>query len=252
MPATVNGKAVNWLLDTAFSQPAMSESEARSLGIAVSGATAAATDFAGGTAALRMSVAQRMTIGGVELRNVPVIVFPDSQPPFSEHPPGRRGAIGLPVALALERIRWTNDGRCEVGSAPGRAPAGDGNLAFDGETPVVRTRFSGRPVDFVLDTGNQGGTQLWKRFADDFPDVVKAGRPATKQVHQIGGATDQQIVEIPELHFQIAAFDGVLRPANVFAAPIGNDFQHGNLGMDVLGQAREVILDFRAMSLAIR
>jgi hypothetical protein len=43
-----------------------------------------------------------------------------------------------------------------------------------------------------------------------------------------------------------------LQPAQVFSKPIGNDFQHGNLGIDVLSQASEVTIDFRAMSLAVR
>jgi len=253
LPAVINGKAVHWLFDSAFSHSAMSESEARMLGISVQGPSAAAGDFAGRTAPMRTAVAERVAIGDSELRHVPVLVFPDSQPPFNEHAPGKRGAIGLPVALALQAIRWTKDGACQVGSNPIRTtPGPDGNLAFDGATPVIRVQYSDRPLEFVLDTGNQGGTQLWERFARDLPDVVRAGRKSTKQVHQIGGSTEQQIVAIPELRLRVGGLDGVLRPANVFSPPIGNDLQHGNLGLDVLSQAAEVMIDFQAMSVTIR
>jgi hypothetical protein len=44
----------------------------------------------------------------------------------------------------------------------------------------------------------------------------------------------------------------VLRPANVFSPPIGNDLQHGNLGLDVLSQAAEVMIDFQAMLVTVR
>jgi hypothetical protein len=230
----------------------MSESEARMLGISVQGASAAAGDFAGGTAPMRTAVAERVAIGDAELRHVPVLVFPDSQPPFNEHAPGKRGAIGLPVALALQAIRWTKDGACQVGSNPIRTPGPDGNLAFDGATPLIRVQYSDRPLEFVLDTGNQGGTQLWERFARDLPDVVRAGRKSTKQVHQIGGSTEQQIVAIPELRLRVGGLDGVLRPANLFSPPIGNDLQHGNLGLDVLSQAAEVMIDFQAMLVTVR
>jgi hypothetical protein len=251
LPVVVNGKAVEWLLDTGFSHSALSESEARMLGISVRGASVTAQDFAGGATAVRTAVAERVAIGDAELRNVPVLVFPDSQPPWNEQPPGKRGTIGLPVAVALQAITWTKDGTCQMGSNPITATA-DVNLAFDGETPLTRVQFSGKPLELVLDTGNQGGTQLWERFARDFPDVVGEGSKSTKRVHQIGGSVDRQIVVIPEIRLRVGGFNSVLRPANVFSKPIGNDSQHGNLGMDVLSQAAEVMIDFQAMSLTLR
>jgi hypothetical protein len=59
-------------------------------------------------------------------------------------------------------------------------------------------------------------------------------------------------VVVPQILLRIGTFDGVLQPANIFSKPVGNSFQHGNLGVDVLSQAAEVSIDFRAMSLAIR
>ncbi len=252
LPAVINGKAVHWLFDSGFSHTAMSESEARMLGISVQGASAAAGDFAGGTAPMRTAVAERVVIGGAELRNVPVLVFPDSQPPWNEQPPGKRGTIGLPVISALPAIRWVKDGTCQLASSSIRTAGPDGNLAFDGAGLLIRVQYADRPLEFVLDTGNQGGTQLWERFTHDFPEVVRAGRKSTMKVHQIGGSSEQQIVAIPELHLRVGGWDGVLRPANVFSSPIGNDLQHGNLGLDVLSQAAEVMIDFQAMSITVR
>ena len=40
-----------------------------------------------------------------------------------------------------------------------------------------------------------------------------------------------------------SSLDSVLRPANIFSKAIGNDLQHGNLGLDVLSQAAEVTID---------
>jgi hypothetical protein len=83
-------------------------------------------------------------------------------------------------------------------------------------------------------------------------EPTAAGRKSTKQEHEIGGSTEQQIVAIPELRLRLGGFDGLLQPANVFSPPIGNDLQHGNLGLDVLSQATEVMIDFRAMSVTVR
>ncbi|HUP41332.1 MAG TPA: retropepsin-like aspartic protease, partial [Vicinamibacterales bacterium] len=80
LPAVVNGKSVEWLFDSAFSHTALSESEARMLGIFAHSAAATAEDFAGGSTSMRTAIAERITIGDSEVRNVPVLVFPDSQP----------------------------------------------------------------------------------------------------------------------------------------------------------------------------
>jgi hypothetical protein len=252
LPVLVNGKPVEWLFDTAFSHSAMSESEARMLGIAVHRAIGSAGDFAGGTAPVRTALVARMAIGDAELRNVPVLVFPDSQPPWNTQAPGKRGTIGGPVAFALEGIGWTRTGTCHVGADPMAAERPEANLAFDGVAPVIRVQYKGAALEFVFDTGNQGGTQLWERFTRDFPQVVREGRKSSQSVEQIGGSGERQVVVIPAMVLRVSGFDGALQPANVFSKPVGNDFQHGNLGLDVLSQAAEVSMDFRTMSVRVR
>jgi hypothetical protein len=252
LPIAVNGRPVEWLLDTAFSTSALTESEARMLGIRVQGATAQAGDFTGATTTTRAALAERVVIGDAELRNVPMLVFPDAQPPWNEEPPGRRGTIGIPVALALQALHWTARGTCQVGPDRDVTSKTAANLAFDGMTPVTRAQMEGNSLDLVFDTGNQGGTQLWSRFTRDFPALIQGGREGTKRVSQIGGSTEHRIVVIPEIRLRVGGFETVLRPANVFSQPVGNDLQHGNLGVDVVSQAAEVTIDFQAMRLTMR
>jgi hypothetical protein len=254
IPVSVNGKTVEWYLDTAFSMSALSESEARMLGVTVPNASAQVGDFAGGTTTARTAVAARVVIGGTELRNVMMLVFPDSQPPWNDQPPGKRGAIGLPAAVALQTIHWTTRGICQVGPGPNpQNSRAEMNLAFDGSTPVTRASFEGQPLDLVLDTGNQGGTQLWQRFTRDFAALVQErGTPSTQRVNQIGGSTERAIVVVPDLHLRVGGFDTVLHPASIFSRPVGNDVQHGDLGMDLLGQASDVTIDFQSMSVILR
>jgi hypothetical protein len=119
-------------------------------------------------------------------------------------------------------------------------------------TPVTRASVDGRALDLVLDTGNQGGTQLWERFTSDFPALVSQGRRSTRQVRQIGGASEQEVVMLADLRLRIGGFDALLQPAAVFPKPVGDAIHHGNVGVDVLGRATEVSIDFNAMSLSLR
>jgi hypothetical protein len=71
-------------------------------------------------------------------------------------------------------------------------------------------------------------------------------------VTQIGGSNDRDVVVLPEVRLRVGRFDTVLRPANIFSKPVGDDRLHGNLGMDLLSQAAEVTLDFQSMVLSLR
>ena len=250
--AEVNGKPVTWLLDTGFNFSGISESEARSLGIRSSEGGGSFHDFAGGEATTKAGVIARIALGGIEFRNLPVLIFPDRQPPWQEWTAGRRGVLGLPVALALQTLSWTRAGKCTAGFT--RGERGEANLAFDDFTPVVRTTLNGKPLDFVFDTGNQGGTQLWGRFKADFPELLASdgGITGRMTVTQVGGASDHPTLEIPQLKFEAGGMTVLLQPAKLFGKPVGNDYQHGLLGMDVFSQAREILLDFRSMTLVMR
>ncbi len=253
MPLSVNGTTVTWLFDTGASTTMLSESEAEMLGLIIDETTATAGDLAGGTTPARRAVADRVVIGGTELRNVSMLALPDSQPPWNELESGERGVIGLPVILALETVRWTRAGTCRTG--PTDDPSADAlsNLAFDQLLPVTRVESEGRPLDFVFDTGNEAGTQLWERFAQDFAALVdEHGRPSTIEVIQIGGAAVRPVVVVPDIPLQVGGLEMLLSPANVFSQPVGNRRQHGLLGKDVFGQADEITLDFRTMPVTMR
>ena len=252
LSGSVNGKKVTWLLDTGFNFSGASEAEARSLGIVIHDGGASTRDLAGGEARTKSGVAERITIGGIEFRNVPLLIFPDSQQPWKEWPMGRRGIVGLPQAIAMQTLSWTRDGTCRASFAS--TDRGVANLAFDDFNPVVRGTMNGRPLEFIMDTGNQAGTQLWSRFKADFPDVVSTEgvTSGTTRVTQIGGANDRPATQIPELRFEAGGMAAVLKPAHLFAKPVGNDYQHGLLGMDVFSQAREIVIDFRTMIFTAR
>ncbi|HUL71867.1 MAG TPA: aspartyl protease family protein [Vicinamibacterales bacterium] len=251
LPASVNGRPVNWLLDTAANTTLVSESEARTLGLTAPGIRGQAGDLAGGATSSRSVVAARMMIGRTELRNVPMLVVPDGAP-WNELKPGERGAIGLPVAAALQTIRWTSTGTCSTGPLAG-SRKGQPNLAFDALFPLVQVEFESRRLEFILDTGNQGGTQLWERFARDFAELVKtSGARGTERVSQIGGSNEREISILPEISLRVGGFDTRLRPAKIFSRPVGDTRRHGNLGMDVLRQASDVTIDFSSMMLTLR
>ena len=181
-----------------------------------------------------------------------MLVIPDSQPAMNGLRPGQRGLIGLPVAIAFQTFRWSTDGKFVIGSAPHPNRA-DRNLCFDGLNILARVQSEGKQLDFIFDTGNGAGTQLWERFSNDFATIVKErGVRESKRVTRIGGSNYREATVLPEIHLRVGGFEASLQPANIFARPVGNEFQHGNLGMDLLSQAHSVSVDFKSMSLVLQ
>jgi hypothetical protein len=59
-------------------------------------------------------------------------------------------------------------------------------------------------------------------------------------------------VVIPALRLGIAGFETIIPEARVLSKEAGDGIHDGNIGMDLFGQASEVMFDFRAMSLQFR
>jgi tetratricopeptide (TPR) repeat protein len=249
LPVSIHGKTAHWALDTGANFSLISEKEAAMFGIAVDDSSARVNDGAGGAAKIRTAVIDELSIGGVRLRNVAFLVLSDSQEPMSDMRPGERGLIGIQVPVALQSLAWKSDGTFQTGAAAASRKNRDENLCFDGTTPVTRVLFDGKLLDFELDSGEQSGSQLWTRFADDFKTLLKErGTKSNKQVSEVGGSNKRDIIELPEMHFRVGGLDATLHPARVYSKPVGNEFHYGHLGMDVLSQAREVRLDFASMT----
>ena len=82
--------------------------------------------------------------------------------------------------------------------------------------------------------------------------LAAQGGKGTVRVTQFGGSYERDVIVLPELALRIGGLETWLKPANVFSRPVGDDRWHGNLGMDVLTQAKTVTIDFRSMSIGLK
>lgn len=252
LPVSVHGKTVYWLLDTGANLSVMSESEAGMLGVAIDEFSVNVADSAGGATKMRTAVVDELAIGNVRLRNVGFLILADSQQPMSDLRPGERGIIGIPVLMALRSFSWNADGTFSIRPGSGHLMNGTNNLSFDDLNLVTRVQFEGKGLDCMLDSGQEAGSQLWTRFANDFAALLQQrGTKSNQQVTMVGGSNERETIALPEIHLRVGGLNTRLGPAQVFSKPVGDDFHHGLLGMDVLSQAGEVSIDFRSMMLKL-
>lgn len=249
-PVSINGVPGTYILDTGAGFSAISESEARRLGMRVVEINALpAVGFADATGSInKVGVAGRVDLGEIQLRNVPFLVFSDSA--TAGLLPARGGALGIQVLIACETMRWHGAGFVELGfHPPERRDTLPSNLYLDNLALHAQVEFGGQKLDFALDTGNYG-SRLHESFANLFPATVKAaGRQDKWTSGGFAGQREYPATILPEIELMLGQKPIIMRPAPVVSFP--GAWGHGLLGLDVFKGTHAVTLDFGSMRLTL-
>ena len=249
-PVSINGMPGTYILDTGAGFSAINESEARRLGMRVVEISASpAVGFAGATGSVnKVGVAGRVDLGGIQLGNVPFLIFSDSA--MAGLLPARGGALGIQVLIACETLRWNDAGVVELGFPPSeRREMPPANLYLDNLVLHAQVEFGGQKLDFALDTGNYG-SRLHESFANLFPATVKAaGRTDKWTSGGFAGQREYPATILAEIELMLGQKPIIMRPAPVVSFP--GAWGHGLLGLDVFKGAHAVTLDFVSMKLTL-
>ncbi len=250
VPVTIQGGLASYFFDTGAWLSCMSESEAKRLGLAIREGTGTLGNSAGGSTGFRTAVARDVQLGSIRLRDVSFAVFPDHQEPWSHLSPGRRGILGMPILLAAQTLRWAHDGRLELGGNLTRAEARDSNLVFDDNHLLVRMAVNDTGVFATLDTGAET-TDLYRRFASEFPALVANVPKGSTEVRGVGHTGTFDSVTVPEVIIDLGGTRALLKPAHVILKDMGARDCVGNVGLDLLRQGRAFRVDLGAMTLVL-
>jgi hypothetical protein len=246
---TVNGKPAHFILDTGASLSVIAESRARSLGIEIHDDAFTMSDIAGKHLACRAGIAPEVAAGAFRLRNVPFCVLPDNQPGFVADPESSPAILGLPVLMAFNTLRWDGAGNFEVGFPSRKARLQDANICFDGSSLLMEASISKKRLSFALDTGNPT-TMLFSNWGDD---TGAGGKHSRRQFQGLGEAVQVEAADLGDVRFLIAGKELTLKSVPMLTEPIEAECTNcsGNAGMDLLGLANRVTLDFGAMRLIL-
>jgi len=254
LPVTVNGIQARYIFDNGFSLSAVSESEAMRLGLKIHDVKTNIDTMSGAQVGIRIAVAKDLEVAGVHLRNVAFYVLPKNEPPLNQLAEGRQGILGLPVILALRRFQWNPGDRTFTVLPPKSEPSKFApNLAFESTSIFADLGFHGKSLAFSLDTGAQG-TELYPAFAREFPEIKASGSPEGRKVIGVGGSAKMESVVLPSLAFIVGGREVSLKPAHILLRDnnSNSNWFAGNLGMDLLNQARSVEVDFDSMTILLR
>ena len=249
LPLKANGKDLAFFFDTGANISVIGESEAKELGIISKPVEGKMGDASGqGVSGVKLAVISDLRIGGLHLQNVPFIVIADAEEPWNQLPKQRHGIIGIPVLIAMHTLRWSPAGTFEAGFPSKAASPKNGNMLFQNSNPVIDVVADGQHLNFTLDTGATD-TDLNPAFAKALPSIMKGGKPESHSIEGLGGSVASSSILLPSVTFSIGGKDVILKPAHVFTEHGNGLWAAGNLGKDLLKQARAFSLDFGAMTL---
>jgi predicted aspartyl protease len=250
LPLSINGKPVTYGLDTGAALSVMGTADAKMLGLTVEHVEMNLSEASGTSIpGIDLALAHDLVIGGLHLMNVPFFVLRDTGEPFVHVAVGSRGLIGLPVMIAMRKLRWEPSGWFEFGDRVHSDKSAQRNLLFHGATVIVQLHVKNKPLVFSLDTGAVD-TDLNQTFATALPEIVNAGQKESRAITGLGGSNQYDSVLLGPVTFEIGGREIRLNSPHVFPKHSLGNFD-GNLGNDILKQATAMILDFERMSLQL-
>lgn len=242
----INGVRETAVLDTGASFPAIVESRVRRAGLRMLGTTAEGRSNSRSAMQFRLAIADTLSIGGMEFKDVVFTVVPDSALRFGGGKYTINAIIGLPILLEMGRLEFHDrEGKLHYGPSP-HAPGVDSNLLLNGTRPLILVRADGAdgPLQMMLDTGSNK-TNITGQAAADYPSLMVDAEARTVTVGGAGGETREKIRVIPSLNMSVQGFRVPLRDVWVRSTGIGG--RHGIMGHDILGAGAGYVVDFQAM-----
>jgi hypothetical protein len=153
----------------------------------------------------------------------------------------------------MQTMRWEPNGTFAFGFAPEHKDISTSNLSFDQSFPVTQIEFQHKSLEFTVDSGAEK-TVLSPPFEKEFPDLIRAsGQKESHKLTGVAGSSSYDSVLLPSITLQVGGHDVSLAPAHVLLKQSSDtsSWAAGNLGIDLLNQARVITFDFHAMTLSL-
>jgi hypothetical protein len=240
-----------WILDTGANLSAVTRTVAARLGLTLSAATSTAQGSGGVLVRVHTAVVPEIQIGRATIRNLPVLVFEDTDLSFPQLPYQIRGSIGFPVLQSLGRITFHSDGRFVVQEHSSHHQSDPANLYLEGFTVLIETEIGGKQHLLTLDTGATG-TFLSSQYYEEHKNEFNAEEPRELEVIGAGGASIIHTYLLHDATFKIGGESVELHDLYVLTEPTGlpGEFS-GNLGQSAVGLLSSYTLDFHNMTLSV-
>ncbi len=248
LPVRIANDSSWWIFDTGANFSTVVESAAARWGLTLSPDTSSVASITGLRVKLRTAVLPLARIGDIEVRNMVVLVVPDSALHIGPISHQITAILGFPVIEAMKVVTVTRD-RLVVMRPP--TDGAETDLLLEYLTPLVSATVDSRTGLYHLDTG-ANTTTFSRKFVDAYPELFSGMEASDKDQTGAGGSRSFRVYTLPSLHFSLGAHSTTLRNAEVNAARSTASYENflGNVGQDAFANAT-LTLDFQRMRLVL-
>lgn len=251
VPVRIDSSPRCFITDTGANFSVLIASEAKALRLRVRRAGLHAGTSTDQRVTADVAVADRVTLGRIEYRHVVFLVLPDALLTF---PDGGRipGILGFPVIEGMGQVGFRRDGVLAVPKAA--APHPRGTMALHGLSLITRAHYGDASLLCKVDSG-AGRSAFYEPFFQRFrPQIERLGTSRTARIGGAGGIREIPAFRLPDISVRVGGRRVHLKEIDVYTTPIVTTKENQYdciLGLDVLEQFGEYILNFRTMSLVL-
>jgi hypothetical protein len=239
-----NDSTVNFIFDTGANVNAITGSSAKKLNlriipnskIYVMGATGARNEA-------RIGMAEKITIGNIEIQNAEFVVFADSLFTFAGGRYVINGAIGFPIFSRFEEITYT-DSTIFIPKTP-TLKAGEPNMFIKSDDYILSVGYKNKKYPFFFDTGNDK-TYFEKNFYTIDSSFFKTFNDTIFSFSGIGGGIHVRAKQADEITVTFSGKNFTLvKPfIEMEYQPMSRNL-YGSIGKDFMNLYGKRIMSFK-------
>ncbi|MEO1012389.1 MAG: retropepsin-like aspartic protease [Bacteroidota bacterium] len=247
LPAAIDGRQMNFILDTGANISAIAESAAEELEMRHIRASILVGAITGKKVTASLAVCPSLQLGNMTFANVVFLVFPDEALHVEELDYQIRGILGFPVIEAMKQLTLTQDDRLLVPKTP--EPLKEANMALNFLTPVIELEhMDGTKHPYTLDTGAVSSLLYPEYFKAYRKQIESDYEPEEFEFGGAGGSITHKGYKVsfaPKINGRALELDSVELITNDDAHTFR--YFYGNLGQDVIQQFKTMTLNFESM-----
>lgn len=205
-----------------------------------------------------LGIADELKLGNISVKNAVFMIFPDSALSFARGVYTIKGIIGFPVIEQLQEVRiskstMTNKNAMtykDTMTIPQQAVDRNiRNFGVDELLPVITVAYNTDTLAFTFDTGAQF-TFLNEPFYRRYKKLIDtASKAFDMQIGGAGGIAKTKAYKIPQIEINVAGQPALIKDVSVKTTSTTpkDKLYYGNLGLDVINQFKEMVINFRYM-----
>ena len=193
-----------------------------------------------------LGIADELRLGDIVVKNVVFMIFPDSSLSFARGLYTIKGILGFPIIEQLQEIHIDKYNLTVPQVAVDRNIR---NFGVDELLPVISVGYNTDTLAFTFDTGAQF-TFLNEPFYHDYKTLVDtAGYSFEMQIGGAGGVAKSKAFRLSQIPITVAGQSALLKDVAVKTSSITpkDKLYYGNFGQDIMGQFKEMVINFRYM-----